>query len=85
MSAKYNPNSLSDLRHAVTNGLLRVEVDDERRVVHVISKAARGEIRGFVIAAGRLYHRSLRPLDWPAMDSLVSETVGLPLADEVAS
>lgn len=94
----YNPNSESDLRRALEEGALRIEVDEPRelrstkgritfngdeafdaetrvRVVHVISKPAGGEIRGYAIVDGELYGRGPYHTDWPALDALVRSTL----------
>lgn len=52
-------------------------VDDRIRVVHVISKPAKGEIRGYVWIGDELRLRlPARPGDWPALDAYVAHELG---------
>ena len=51
------------------------------RTVHVMSKPAGGEIRGYIqIGHGALLLRTpASPLDWPELDEQVSRRMGLPI------
>jgi hypothetical protein len=43
------------------------------QVVHVMSRPAKGEVRGYVLAGSKLYHRTPKPHDWPEVDRAVCE------------
>jgi hypothetical protein len=45
-------------------------------VVHVISKPAGGEIRGYVRHGDTLYVRTPSRMDWPEIDQYVGERLG---------
>lgn len=61
-------------------GIRDVHEGDRLSYVHIISKHAGGEIRGYVIHAGRLKLRlPCYTAEWPEMDRAVSEALGLPV------
>ena len=49
------------------------------QLVHLISDHAGGEIRGYVLIAGSLWHRDGAP--WPEMDVLVCRALGVPVPE----
>lgn len=53
--------------------------DATLRWVHVISKYAGGEIRGYALINGELRERGPRYMDWPELDAAVSARTGYPI------
>lgn len=51
---------------------------DEYMVIHVISKPAGGEVRGYVLAKGVAFVRyPTTPRDWPEVDAALASAIGV--------
>lgn len=55
----------------------RFDDDDMVRLVHAISRHAKGEVRGYFLRGDELHVRlPASPAEWPELDALVSEALG---------
>lgn len=74
------PRTAAWLGHSQFVGCNGIAPHEEVRLVHVISRTAGGEVRGYVIARGTLRLRGPAYAgDWPEMDAAVVRATGVPL------
>lgn len=66
-------------RTGMFRGCNRWKDGEPIRIVHVVSKSAGGEIRGYVIVRQELYERGPSYMRWPAMDREVSRQIAFPI------